>query len=69
MSDDADGPIRADPVVCIGTSTLMPCVNCQNDVPTRRYHVYLDSDDVVELELCEGCRYRFVTATWVSAVV
>ena len=48
----------------------VPCANCGEDaVAVRRRHVYLSTDEVVELELCEGCRYKFVTAEWVAAVV
>ena len=47
----------------------MRCANCQESRPVRRYHVYLATEEVVELNLCEGCRYRFVTAEWVTAVV
>ena len=45
------------------------CINCGADLPARQYHVHLETDQVVELELCEGCRYKFVTADWVKAVV
>lgn len=47
----------------------MACTNCGEDVPAERYHVYLSTGQVVELPLCEGCRYKFVTADWVHAVV
>ncbi|WIV68560.1 hypothetical protein [Natrialbaceae archaeon AArc-T1-2] len=47
----------------------MTCANCGDDVPIQRYHVYLDTNEVVEVVLCEGCRYKFVTANWVTAVV
>lgn len=47
----------------------MRCANCGDAVPVRQYHVYLATDEVVELSLCEGCRYKFVTADWVTAVV
>ncbi|GEM_PF-1019538 len=46
-----------------------PCVNCGESVPTDRYHVHLSTDEVVEVALCESCRYKFVTAEWVRAVV
>ncbi|EMA27407.1 hypothetical protein [Natronobacterium lacisalsi] len=45
------------------------CANCGSRVPARRYHVHLSSAEVLELPLCEGCRYKFVTADWVDAVV
>ncbi|ELY95449.1 hypothetical protein [Natrialba taiwanensis] len=46
------------------------CANCgEADLPVRRYHVYLATDEVVEVDLCEGCRHKFVTAPWVEAVV
>ena len=46
------------------------CANCDRATSrTRRRHVYLSTDEVVELTLCEGCRYKFVTAEWVTAVV
>ncbi|AXR78011.1 hypothetical protein [Natrarchaeobaculum sulfurireducens] len=46
------------------------CANCGHDTSgTRWHHVYLSTDEVVELSLCEGCRYKFVTAEWVTAVV
>ena len=47
----------------------MRCANCGGDVPTQRYHVYLATEEIIELPLCEGCRYKFVTADWVTAVV
>ena len=47
----------------------MACVNCGEDLPAERYHVYLPSNEVVELALCEGCRHKLVTADWVSAVI
>ena len=46
-----------------------PCANCGDPVPTDRYHVYLSTDEVVEVALCEGCRHKFVTAEWVQAIV
>lgn len=46
------------------------CANCEVETAAvRRYHVYLSTDEVVELPLCEGCRHKFVTAEWVTAVV
>ncbi|ELY95040.1 hypothetical protein C483_01711 [Natrialba hulunbeirensis JCM 10989] len=46
------------------------CANCGDDrLPVQWCHVYLSTDEVVEVALCEGCRYRFVTAEWVEAVV
>ncbi|MBX0324406.1 hypothetical protein EGH21_15360 [Halomicroarcula sp. F13] len=45
------------------------CANCDEDLPTQRYHVHLATGEVMEMELCEGCRHKFVTAEWVSAVV
>lgn len=45
------------------------CANCGDAVPTSRYHIYLSTDEVVEVSLCEGCRYKFVTSDWVQAVV
>ncbi|MDQ2050402.1 hypothetical protein RBH26_07870 [Natronolimnohabitans sp. A-GB9] len=45
------------------------CVNCGEELPVRRYHVHLTTEQAVVLELCEGCRYKFVTADWVTAVV
>ncbi|WP_265111909.1 hypothetical protein [Halosolutus halophilus] len=45
------------------------CANCGDAVPTDRYHVYLATDEVVEVRLCEGCRYKFATADWVQAIV
>lgn len=46
------------------------CANCgENALPVHRCHVYLATDEVVEVDLCEGCRYKFVTAEWVEAVV
>lgn len=46
------------------------CANCgETALPARRRHVYLSTDEVVEVDLCEGCRYKFVTAEWVEAVV
>ncbi|MDS0477076.1 hypothetical protein [Natrinema sp. 1APR25-10V2] len=50
-------------------SSPLTCANCGDAVPVRQYHVYLATDEVVELPLCEGCRYKFVTADWVTAVV
>ena len=47
----------------------MTCTNCGSDLSIQRYHLHLSTDEVVELALCEGCRYRFVTADWVRAVV
>lgn len=47
----------------------MTCDNCEEDLPIQRHHVYLSSNEVVELDLCEGCRHKFVTADWVAAVV
>lgn len=46
-----------------------PCANCGEDLPTQRYHVYLSTGQVLEIELCEGCRHKYVTADWVDAVV
>ncbi|SDQ53836.1 hypothetical protein [Natronobacterium texcoconense] len=48
---------------------LETCANCRANVPARRYHVHLSTDEVVEIPLCEGCRYKFVTAEWVDTVV
>lgn len=45
------------------------CVNCGEPGRVRRYHIYLSTEDVVELSLCEGCRYKFVTSEWVRAVI
>ena len=47
----------------------MPCGNCGADRPTERRQVHLDTDEVVELALCEECRERFATADWVDLVV
>ncbi|ELY62467.1 hypothetical protein C490_17933 [Natronobacterium gregoryi SP2] len=49
--------------------TMETCANCEEELPSRRYHVHLSTDDAVELPLCEGCRYKFVTAEWVDTVV
>ncbi|EMA41791.1 hypothetical protein [Halobiforma nitratireducens] len=45
------------------------CTNCRARAPSRQYHVHLSTAEVVEISLCEGCRYKFVTADWVDAVV
>lgn len=34
-----------------------------------RRHVHLDSGQVVEIQLCEGCRHKFVTSDWVEFVL
>jgi|AntRauTorckE6833_2_1112554.scaffolds.fasta_scaffold00261_17 hypothetical protein len=47
----------------------MPCANCGDDVPVDRYQVHLGTDEVLDIELCEGCRHKFATANWVEAVV
>ncbi|WP_255190603.1 hypothetical protein [Natronobeatus ordinarius] len=47
----------------------MTCTNCGANLPIRRYHLHLSTGEVVELALCEGCRYKFVTADWVKAVI
>ncbi|WP_154660555.1 hypothetical protein [Halopiger goleimassiliensis] len=64
----------APPIMLLGTNVRIgmapACANCGVRVDTvSRHHVYLETDEVVELELCEGCRYKFVTAEWVTAVV
>lgn len=45
------------------------CANCGEADPVQQYHVHLERGEVVEVELCEGCRHKFVTADWVRAVV
>ncbi|WP_458208150.1 hypothetical protein [Haladaptatus sp. NG-SE-30] len=45
------------------------CYNCEEDLPVQRYHVHLSTGEVLELVLCEGCRYKFVTSDWVAAVI
>lgn len=56
---------------CIGQGDPpVTCVNCgEEDYPVDQYHVHLSTDQVIELELCEGCRHKFVTADWVEFVV
>lgn len=48
----------------------MACSNCgEAEFPVERYHVHLAAGQVLELELCEGCRHKFVTADWVEFVI
>jgi len=47
----------------------MTCANCGKDLPVQKYDIHLSTDEVVELALCEGCRHKFVTSDWVTAVV
>lgn len=47
----------------------MVCANCERDRPVERHHVHLESDEVMEMDLCEACRHKFATADWVDAVV
>ncbi|WP_195893003.1 hypothetical protein [Halopiger djelfimassiliensis] len=51
-------------------ATTTACANCGDEtLPVSRYHIYLSTDEVIEVVLCEGCRYKFATADWVNAVV
>ena len=48
---------------------FVTCSNCgEEEYPIERYHVHLSTGQVIEIELCEGCRYKFVTAGWVNFV-
>lgn len=47
----------------------VPCANCEEALPTQRYHVHLSSGEVLEIMLCDGCRHKFVTSEWVETVV
>lgn len=53
-----------------GDDTPVSCSNCGvEEYSVEQYHVHLDSGRVLEMELCEGCRSKFVTADWVEAVL
>jgi hypothetical protein len=47
----------------------VPCGNCGANRPAERYQIHLDTDDVVEMGLCDECRDRFENAAWVTLVV
>lgn len=48
----------------------MRCRNCgETELAVTEHHVHLSTGQVVEMALCESCRYRFVTADWVNAVI
>lgn len=48
----------------------MACTNCaEKEYPVDRYHVHLSTGRVIEIDLCEGCRHKFVIADWVEFVV
>lgn len=48
---------------------LRTCANCEEVLPVEQYHVHLSSGEVLEIVLCDGCRYKFATADWVEAVL
>lgn len=45
------------------------CANCGDDLPTQRYHIHLSTEEIMEIMLCEGCRHKFATATWVDTLI
>jgi predicted SprT family Zn-dependent metalloprotease len=45
------------------------CTNCEEDLPTQRYHIHLSKGEVLEIMLCEECRHKFATADWVEAMI
>lgn len=45
------------------------CGNCGDALAKRRYHIYLETNEVLEAPLCVPCRDKFAAAEWVALVI